>query len=313
MGEYFARYKTQLAEGISVNLDNQIKIESLAKPGLGIHRTIHHLKSLSKWPQIILYHGGSEEFSELKFNESELKKIQTNFKILKDDRIETLLILFPELSRIFYTPVQKVVLSEAAIIDQLPKEESYLKRLKTELLLYELHLTDLVNQSRDRNSLIILMTTPINLNIGPRSTCSFTSTSELNQEIEKIREEWKFKNPKSAYAKSSKLVEKHMGNANLYFLHGLISKQIGLRDEGLEYLLKASTYDCSPWRATEVQNAIIRKVAEEQKVLLFDFAKLLERDYTEDATFFDEIYPQNLYYEKAIQQLGFVIKSILKL
>lgn len=313
MGEYFARYSTQLADQISINLDNKIKIESLAKSGIGIHRTIHQLKSLKRWPQIIIYHGGSEEFSENKFKESESKKIQANFKLLKEDRIETLIILYPELSRIFYEPVDKIILNETPIAEQTLSEKSYLKRLKTELQLYELHLMDLVNQSRDRNSLIILMTTPINLNISPRETCSFTTTPELSKEIEDARTELIQRNPKNAYKKSKNLVERNIGNATLHFLHGQVSKRIGIKNEAFDHLLKASSYDCSAWRSTEVQNAIIRKIAESEKVLLFDFAKLLERDFTEDSTFFDEIYPQNLYYEKAIQQLGLVIKSILKL
>ena len=64
---------------------------------------------------------------------------------------------------------------------------------------------------------------------------------------------------------------------------------------------------------TETHNSIIRQVAQDHQVLLFDFARLVENEYTENTTFFDEIHPQNLYYEKGMQQLGLLIKSILKL
>jgi hypothetical protein len=48
-------------------------------------------------------------------------------------------------------------------------------------------------------------------------------------------------------------------------------------------------------------------------VILFDFAILLENEWTNNITFFDEYYPQNLYYEQAMKQLGDAIKLILKL
>jgi len=54
-------------------------------------------------------------------------------------------------------------------------------------------------------------------------------------------------------------------------------------------------------------------VARNHQVILFDFAKLLENEYHQNITFFDEIYPQNLYYEQGMRQLGLVIKKILKL
>jgi hypothetical protein len=78
-------------------------------------------------------------------------------------------------------------------------------------------------------------------------------------------------------------------------------------------LLEASAYDCNPWRATELHNSIIRKVAKQHQILLFDFAKVMEDDYGKNTTFFDETHPQNLYYDKGMEQLGLVIKSILKL
>jgi len=313
MGQYFAKFKEQLALQISVNLDNAIKIQSIAKKDTGIHRTLHELKSLTKWPQIVIYQGGSEEFSESKFNTNEIKKIQSNFSMYKDDRIETMLILYPEISRFLYTPIQRIQLSENYTTAPELEEVEYLKRLETELMLYKQHLIELINLSKDRNSLIILTTTPINLDIKPKKNCSFTSTVDLEKDIFDIREQLKANNPKNAYTESSKLIQKYIGNAGLHYLHGQTSKRIGRIDEAVEHLLKASIYDCSPWRSTEVQNSIIRKVAEEQQVLLFDFAKLVEREYSKNVTFFDEIYAQNLYYEKAMEQLGLVIKSILKL
>ncbi len=313
MGFYFAKFSTQLAESISLNLDKPIKIQSMARSGNGLHRTLHELRSLSQWPQILIYQGGSEEFNERKFQIEEIKSIRQNFKFYQNDRIQTLLILWPWLSRIIYIPIQRVVLPGIAGEQEEVEQNDYLKRLETDLLLFEEQLIELIAMSRDKNSLLILTTIPINLDEAPRKVCDFTTTSEIEAELINLNQLKESGNLKGAYTTSSKLMMKYAANAQLLYLHGQIAQSLGQIPEAIDSLLSASAYDCLPWRATEVQNSIIRKVAQEQKVLLFDFAKLVEGDYKSNTTFFDAIYPQNLYYEKATEQLGLVIKSILKL
>lgn len=312
MGAYMAKFQVQLAETISSNLEKPIKIQSLAKEGQGLHRTLHELKALKQWPQILIYQGGSEEFQETKFELSEIGKIRENFNRYGDDRIETFLILYPWLSRIVYEPVKRVPLSEKVELTT-PSQEEYVKRLETELLLFEQQLLEMVNLSKDRNTLLILTTTPINLDVPPKAVCDFASTTDIDAEILSVKELLEKNDLKGAYGASSKLLRTYMGNAELYYLHGQIAKRLGNIEEARNSRLTASAYDCEPWRVTEVHNSIIRKIARERQVLLFDFAKLLEKDWTEGPTFFDEIYPQNLYYEKGMTQLGLVIKNILKL
>lgn len=312
MGEYFAKFKDQLAATISTNLEKAIKIQSIAQSGHGLHRTLHELSSLEQWPQILIYQGGSEEFAEVKFNPAEISNINKNFQRYNDDRIETFLILYPWLSRIVYEPIKQTILPSEPLADELT-EKSYLKRLETELLLYEQQLIQMVARARDRNSLLILTTTPINLDMPPKKVCSFTTNTDIEAEILTLNDLLKANNPKSAYTRSSKLITLYTGNAELLYLHGQIAKRLGKIDEAKTSLLESSAYECTSWRVTEVQNSIIRKVAKEHQVLLFDFAGLLEQEYGQNITFFDEIHPQNLYYDKAMTQLGLVIKKILKL
>lgn len=313
MGAYFAKYNTDLASAISVNLAKPIKIQSLAKEGHALHRTLHELKSLVQWPQILVYQGASEEFRELKFNPSEAPVIKKNFALYKDDRVETALILYPWLSRIIYDPHPRIQLEETPnLLTEIP-EASYVARLETEILVFEQQLIQLVNLSKDRNTLLILTTTPINLDIAPKKVCEFTTTIDIEKDLATLTELMNENNPKAAYALSSKLVKQYTGNAQLFYIHGQISKRLGLIDEAKNSLLQASAFDCDPWRTTAVYNSIIRKVARNNQVILFDFAKLVENEWGNNTTFFDEIYPQNLYYEQAMKQLGEAIKQILKL
>jgi hypothetical protein len=313
MGAYFARFEAELATAISKDLAKPIKIQSLARDGYGLHRTLHQMKNVIPWPQIVIYQGASEEMQEHKFEYSEIRKINKNVKRYQDERIETAIILYPWLSRIIYEPIKRVILPAQPKLDKNIEQEDFLKRLETELLLYEQQLIQLVNLSKDRNSLLILTTTPINLDISPKRVCDFTSTLDIEKEIEEIRDLIKVNNLKTAYQRSSAALKRFSGNALLYYIHGQVAKRLGNVEEARSALKEASAYDCSPWRATEVYNSIIRKVARNHQVLLFDFAKLVEKDFVQNVTFFDDIHPQNLYYDKGMQQLGLVIKRILKL
>lgn len=313
MGEYFAKFNTELASAISVNLAKPIKIQSLAKSGHALHRTLHELKSLVQWPQILIYQGASEEFRELKFNPEQAPVIKKNFAYYKDDRVETAVLLYPWLSRIIYDPHPRIQLEETPKLLEEITEASYVARLETELLVFEQQLIQLVNLSKDRNTLLILTTTPLNLDIAPKKVCEFTSTIDIEKDLATLTDLLNENNPKAAYALSSKLIKQYTGNAQLFFIHGQITKRLGLIDEAKNALLQATAFDCDPWRATAVYNSIIRKVAKNNQVILFDFAKMLENEWNNNITFFDEIYPQNLYYDRGMKQLGAVIKQILKL
>jgi tetratricopeptide (TPR) repeat protein len=313
MGEQLARFETELAAKISENLAKPIELQTLAKEGLPLHRTVHQLKGIGKWPQIVLYQGASEEWNEELFIPSEVQWIKKNFELFQDDRLQTLLILYPELSRLLYHPIEYKKLGATPPEKKEWKQDEYLARLELKLKIFELELLDMINLSRDRNSLLILTTTPVNLDIPPREVCEISTNLDIEAEMEGVRELIRKKDHKGALTRSTELVAKYPGNAALYYLHGQVSKRLGLRDQAINALKQAAAYDCLPWRATEVYNGIIRKVAREQQVLLFDFASFMEKDWGSNVTYFNEIYPQNLYYQRAVDQLGILIRRILKL
>ena len=313
MGARLANFNQQLREVISADIDNKIKVQSLARAGQGLHRTLEDLKTIKKWPQIIIYQGGSEEFVEEKFHPHQASKIKTNFERFSDERLQTLMILYPWLSRLVYEPITKISLPKEPQLREEITEERYLAILDTELLLFRQQLRELVKMSKDRNSLLILTTTPLNLDAPPRKTCSISSNIEIEKDIRQLRELLSKNDAKKAYVLSAKMVTKHVGNAQVKHLHGQISRRVGNLGEAVSNLLESSAFDCLPWRATHMHNNIIRAVAQDNQVILFDFALLLDQDYSKNKTFFDEIYPQNLYYELGVNQLGILIKNILKL
>jgi hypothetical protein len=168
MGVYFAKFQTELAATISVNLASPIKIKSLAQEGHALHRTLHELKAIVDWPQVLIYQGASEEFRESKFDPTETKHIKLNFTRYQDEKLSTAMMLYPWLSRIVYEPMKRVKLGESPVLLEEISEADYLKRLETEFLLFEQQLIQLVQLAQEKKSLLILTTTPFNLDIPPK-------------------------------------------------------------------------------------------------------------------------------------------------
>lgn len=315
VGARFGLFKENLALGISVGLSKPIKIQSIAKEGHGLHRTLHQLKSLEKWPRVLIYHGGSEEFFESKFITNQIKKVRANFDLYNNDKALTAMMLWPFLSRLIYQPINRVNLPE----EPSPKMKTaysdmeYQERLELTYRLFEIELNELVTMARKNSALLILTTTPINIDVSPQRTCTNAESAAIKKEVKLIRELIKNQDYKGAYAKSQELSSSTIANAQVLYLHGQVAYRNGHRKEAIDSLKKAAAYDCIGWRSNEVTNNIIRKVAQEQRVTLFDFANMVEQDWNKNVTFFDEVYPQDIYYERAMKYLGTVLRKILKI
>lgn len=314
MALHLARFKENLALEVSQGLSKPIKIEVLAQEYDGIHRTLAQMENLSKWPKLIVYTGGSTELFEERFLKSQIPKIRTNIGRYQDDQWRTLLMIWPTFAKFLYEPLQRAKLPAMASENEKEiSEVEYQARLELNYQLYEILLNRFVELARQNKQNIILVTVPVNLDIEPRKTCSLTYTDKVKKEIEEIRALIKNQDYKSAYPKTQDLTLATLANAEVFWLHGRVAMKLGKKLEARENLKKAAAFDCEFWRANEVTNNIIRKVAQEQRVTLYDFAEVVEDQWTLNTTFFDDIYAQNLYYDKAVQTLAVAIRKILKI
>ena len=314
MANRLGLFKETLSLEISTGLSKPLKTGVLAGENMGIHRTIRQLENLEKWPKIMLYTGGSQELTEEKFLTKEISTIRTNFARYQDDVWRSVMMVWPESSRLIYEPLERLVLKESpeAMTRELSETE-YQARLELSYRLYEIELNRLIELTKSKGVVLILATTPVNLDIPPKTTCEITRTPEIAKGLADVRELLRKQDVKAAYPKSLELSQTSMANAEVYYLHGQVAHRVGRREEAIETLRKAAAFDCQSWRSNEVTNNIIRKVAREQRVTLFDFDRMVEADWNKNTTFFNEIYPQDLYYEKACRALATVLRRMLKL
>lgn len=315
LGKRLSSFTNSIAELASQNLSNKIKIETLAVNGEGLHRTLEKVKKLGKLPLITIYLGGSEEYHEKRFRTKDSNKIIQNFEIYNDDIVKTLLMVFPSLSPFIYNVVKYKNINEQIKPDDLTKYSDVMiqKRNIIHFKIYEQELDSLFSYLKEKNSYLIALTQPLNLDIPPKKNCSGSIDELSENNLKKIVELIKKKDFKSAYNQSKDLVLIANASAKVMFVHGKIAKNLGKLKEAAFYLKMAMAYDCKQWRGNPVYNKILTQIAIRNDVPILDFQKILERQWTKNILFEDEIYPQNLYYEKVAKILAAKIKKLLKL
>lgn len=295
------------------SLKNPPSIFNWSEQNEGLHRTLFKLKNLEKIPPIVIYFGGSSELQEKIFNVNDKLKIEYNFKVFDDEMKISSIITFPYLSKFFYKDITYFDLEESK--EYKSYESSNFKFYEKELsfFLYKYEIKELIDLVKSHNSQLIFITTPLNLDIEPKEVCVHSSSEaivELQQEIENDIKEGAFK---SALPKAVELAEVTTSNARSYFLLGKSAQGAGDYKLARENLLKATVFDCQNWRGNAVYNSIIRSASKKYQLQMIDFEQLMSSNISSDALFFDELIPQNIFYQTMTQELGDILKNILKL
>jgi hypothetical protein len=175
-------------------------------------------------------------------------------------------------------------------------------------------MNEFLDYIKQKKSSPILITTPINILIPPREACSNTSTNmivEIQQEIEGLLNEGNFK---MAFSKAIDLEKESLSNAKTFFLLGISAKANNDLKISKEALIKANVYDCLNWRGNSVFNSIIKNKGYNFQVEVIDFDLITTNSILSgEEVFFDEIYPQNLYYSNLIKDLATALKKYLNI
>lgn len=313
MGLYLNNFVSIVKDDFRSELKRDLNIYNWSREKEGLHRTLNKIKSLKKLPPIIIYQGGSYEWFDKKFDWKDKKKILYNFEQFSDEKIISMIITFPDISRAIY---KKTAMFELDTLN--PKlrayQESNFDAKEIEYKFYEQELHELVDYIKQKKSNIILLTTPINALVPPRESCTSTSSNlivEFQQEIENLIKEG---NNKEAYAKIQELEKQSMGNAKTFYLLGMAARLNADYKNARDAFIKANVYDCYNWRANDIFNAIINRISKRMQVEVIDFQnEILNTQMQEDAVFIDEIYPQNLYYNNLMKELTLSIKKYLNI
>jgi hypothetical protein len=272
MADRFMQFSDTLSSVLSADLKNPIIIESLAGEFEGLHRTLHKLKRIKKLPKVIIYHGASVEFFEKKYRLSEVEAILTNLHRYKDPTYQSFLYIAPQLSRFIFKKVKQLPLD--SLVKPVGAELSQVDIMKLSELEYELYrlqLDDLIKYVKKRNSLLILMTTPINIELPPRMNCPTVDTNSIRSDLAVIKNQIEQKDYKGAYEALKKIEDNAPGFSEFFYLKGKIQKELQEFNLAKRTLEVATSFDCEKWRPDPVFNHLIKEAASKNQIFIYDF------------------------------------------
>jgi len=301
-----------LVTTLSVKLQKPLSIYNLSLENEGIHRTFAKLKSMDKLPPIIIYMGGSSEFSEKLYPEN-LRKYKVNFNIYKNDYAQTALMLFPILSRFIYVPDEVRTLTDKIEVTQNKSFKSFQVIAESTFYFYQEQLMDMIDYIIDKNSTPIMVTRPINYESEVKVVCDnaiFDNVTIEQVEIEKLIKNNRLK---EAYNKVLLLDGISVGNAQTKYLLGKSQLALGKIRLAKKNLMLAKALDCSPKYAHPVINQIQRKIMTDRALENIDFDKMVNTNLGKDTLFIDGVSPQFIYWEKLEKLMANKIKRILDL
>ena len=152
------------------NLQDQFKDSFKSPPTIfnwsadneSLFRTIKKLKMLKKLPPIIIYFGASSELTEKRFDVRDKKNIFKNFKTFDDEKLISLIITFPWMSKILYKDIRYQNLGEYTEYKSLLAASQKLDEKEIAFKLFEYEMRELIEMVKDKKSNLVLMTTPVN-------------------------------------------------------------------------------------------------------------------------------------------------------
>lgn len=312
LSDHLETWEARLSKG----LRNPLKIINLAADKEGLHRSLAKLKRLKKFPAVVIYLGGSEEFYEDKYDlYRNYKTFQHNMKIYQSDFWQSVMMLAPALSRLIYQPYHYVRLDSQPKADKKSYPPAH-KQLQIEMgyNLFNWELEELIALVKEKNSTLIMITPPINLNVPPQNVCSNSSTvriREEQQEIEKLLAE----NPKEALESAAFLANVTVGNARSFYLLGKAYQKNGSLTKAKGMYYRAGALDCSTWRNSIVINKTILEKGSQSDIPVIDFNQMVNKGFTGSSKhlFKDQIYPREKFYRKLFTELDVPVRKVLKL
>lgn len=308
LNPYFSRIQSQYTD----YLKSSDSIFNWSSPKEPLFRSLFKLKTLSKLPPVIIYVGSNSELTEQKFSVKDKELIDTNFQIYEDEKLISLIITFPFLSKILYHKVQYFNLSSPKPYVNLQNSVFKQKEKELNFKIYSYETEDLIKHVKRNKSDIIFISTPINLMIPPKVTCAHTQNEmiiENQQYIEKLINSGSYK---IALLEIEKYKETSFSNAQNSYLEGIANLRNGSIQKGKDNLHLAAIYDCENWRSNQVYNKILENKAKKHHAYFVDFDNIANAHIGKDGVFLDETYPHNVIYIQLINELNQILKTIFK-
>lgn len=306
-------YSDLLSKKLSEKLSSPLKVSTFAQEDWGLHRLLKALKTAPSLPRIIIYHGSSQELVEERFLLEHSEKILNNINSYQNPKMKTALYVSPSLSKVVYEKFDKYKIG--SMIKETPEDLNDLlfqTRAEIHYKLYEIEFEELVKLIQEKGGNLIITNTPINLEVKPNKVCANASSNDLAKRLRKIAQDYiDKKDYKEAVNLLKKLNEQNPANSDINYLLGMAHKGNGDMKKAKYFLEMANAYDCQIDRSSIVFNSIVERLAKFYELPFMDFQGLVYNQWNTNVLFQDNLTPQGIYYQLAMEELSKLIAPLI--
>jgi tetratricopeptide (TPR) repeat protein len=314
LGINLNRYLEEALAPLSKKLREPLRVVNWAVDGESMAMTAHKLRSLKTYPEVIVYHGGTQEFFQDRFDLKDAKRIHTNIARYNNDFWQSILILAPFLGRALYHPVTRFPI-ELSPSPNRKIYEAFEKQQQADLSyqLLTIEWRSALHRIREHNAQIIVVAPPLNLEIAPKRVCENSSSPAVVSEQKAIEELLEAGDPKSALSRAVKLAELTTANSQSFYLLGRAHSSLGEYPQAKAAFYRAQFFDCDLSRGNLLINKILIEEAERANQQVIDMNRLVNNHMGKNVLFFDEYKAQGIFYEEVAHQIEQLAKNILKM
>lgn len=313
MGSRLSEYRSMIGEEFNPRLRDPLRVYSWARAGEGFHRTLHKLKNLTQWPEFLIVHGLSQELEEQRFFLQHKSSIVKNFIQYENAWVQSIVIAKPDLSRFLYWPHRLMKIQDYSPYTVEIDDHLHQERLALTTLVLRYEIQELIRLSRQHQTTLIFVTTPLNLEVKPKRVCDHAQTPTMAREQRDIEQLIEMGKTKEAFARAERLATQTPMNALNYYWLGISALKLADYSRAQGALQIATMADCFAWRSSATFNQLLLQLADHENVAVVDFDFLVNQNIGRDVLFLDELYAQEIYYQRAMKEIITLLRQRLRI
>lgn len=310
LGVHYDQYLSRLVYDLSSGLEKKLKFYNWSKVDEPLHITLNKLKALSNIPSLVIYHGGVNEFKVKRMEPEHIETFSLNYELTKNEWLYSLVIAFPTVGRILYSPYKHLPLtSQTPDYSQSLKAKSKEQVKEFTHILHSQEAHDLVTYLKEHHSKGILITAPLNLRDNKVMSCENTTNVGINKRLLVLEKQIKQGNSKLVITELENLARETLANSKVFYLLGQARYQLGNYIQARKAFHRAKIYDCSLGQGNLLFNISLVRHFESAGFPIIDFHQMIQQYFGKEELFEVRLFPKPQYYNEVNMQLKTLIQQ----
>ncbi len=317
MGVSLGPYVNEITTELSKKLARPLSIYNISVRDEALFRTIERLKNLKKIPKILIIATGFSQMQEQLYpkSKSAMKRNDLNFKIYRNLYLQSLMQVYPSISRLAYTSESiNLIGKEIKEIDYTEIDDNRFRNiLSKELLLFDNTFEKLLRDLKSKGINVIVLIPPVNVELSDLKVCKDTTTTAIEEALKKLSNLLDKNKTKEAQILVKTLDKSIIANSRYHQLKEKLYQKQGEYTKAYEQALLKLSFACEVKSSHPMFVTMLKKNAQAQNVDIIDFDNIVKEGYMRGPLFITRKNPQSTFYSKLIEEIIIKLKQVTQL